>query len=280
MTQARHIIKDASIQRLSEGDIDYVADRRDIAILLLGPTGAGKSRFIETLSGNETLGISKDQLEGVTQNVYTYRLDLMELWRGPGTEIVRYEQAPSDQKIYILDTPGSSDSQISEMEIIEMVNGWMEAHNDTPGSVSVVTTMWDKLWNERTTFSAERRFAQLRDDVWKDLVDAGGPITRALTEGRDLAFLARHTERFCDAPFGTLLYHDLTQRIQSARQEKHSLLIELCELEIETNRDRNHKLKVLLEGRLQNTQRLLAKFEIQLLNFGKVLVGFDLKKSK
>lgn len=129
----------------------------------------------------------------------------------------------------------------------------------------------------------------------QDLVDAGGPITRFMNthesaldvinqgsnrRSRLVAFLARHTERFCDAPFGTLLYHDLTQRIQSARQEKHSLLIELCELEIETNRDRNHKLKVLLEGRLQNTQRLLAKFEIQLLNFGKVLVGFDLKKSK
>ncbi|KAF9042435.1 P-loop containing nucleoside triphosphate hydrolase protein, partial [Panaeolus papilionaceus] len=162
---------------------------------ILGPTGAGKSSFIEALAGEgQSLGISKDQLAGFTQEVTAYQVkNAMVQW---------YDDTYT---LYLIDAPGFSDSKISELEIITKVKQWMvdkgvwRVHGvlylspitDTraPGSkrrtikmiqllfhnfsfqhVNIVTTMWDRLSNPQAKKRAETNFAQLQDDIWKVLL--------------------------------------------------------------------------------------------------------------
>ncbi|KAF9042405.1 hypothetical protein BJ165DRAFT_1372510 [Panaeolus papilionaceus] len=164
-------------------------------MLILGPTGAGKSSFIEALAGEgQSLGISKDQLAGFTQDVTAYEVKNAKV-------ISNY----FPETIYIIDAPGFSDSKISELEIITKVKQWMRDQGvrvingvlylspitDTrvPGSkrrtikmiqsllfddaferVNIVTTMWDRVNNPQAEQRAEANFAQLRDEIWKVLL--------------------------------------------------------------------------------------------------------------
>ncbi|KAF9042341.1 hypothetical protein BJ165DRAFT_1612699 [Panaeolus papilionaceus] len=120
-------LKDLNVQPIAENAFWCDDERGDAVTLVMGPTGAGKSRFIEALAGNDTLRISKDQLDSVTQVITTYEMTDIEFWNGPGTSSRKL--TAEDGRVYILDTPGFSDSQISELEIIEMVKEWMIAHN-------------------------------------------------------------------------------------------------------------------------------------------------------
>ncbi|PPQ69098.1 hypothetical protein CVT24_000142 [Panaeolus cyanescens] len=160
-------------------------------VLLMGQTGVGKSNFIEKLVGDPSLGISKDQLEGVTQEVSAFKiLGLQRTW--------------SD--IYLIDVPGFADRKISEMRIVDMVRNWVDEHvspigmgsisyiiyidriTDTrvPGSkrklmamfkeilgprtarsVTIVTSMWDEVWTDAQLRRAEDRFNQLQGEHWK-----------------------------------------------------------------------------------------------------------------
>ncbi|KAF9050631.1 hypothetical protein BJ165DRAFT_1459144, partial [Panaeolus papilionaceus] len=155
----------------------------------MGPTGAGKSSFIEALAGeSQKLSISKDQLAGYTHTVNAYKVVNLTVYGNP---------------VYLLDTPGFSDSKISELEILEMVRKRMNddgfrylrgifyltpiSETRLPGSrrrtiemlkqflepnrdlrsVTFVTTMWDTLHNKRTQMRGESNFAQLRDQICK-----------------------------------------------------------------------------------------------------------------
>ncbi|KAF9042469.1 hypothetical protein BJ165DRAFT_1321924, partial [Panaeolus papilionaceus] len=158
---------------------------------ILGPTGAGKSSFIESLAGEgQSLGISKDQLAGFTQEVTAYKV------KNAIVEVNEFTY-----RLYLIDAPGFSDSKISELEIITKVKQWMNDQGvgyidgvlylspitDTraPGSkrrtikmiqllldddafdyVNIVTTMWDRLSNPHAKKRAETNFAQLQDDIW------------------------------------------------------------------------------------------------------------------
>ncbi|KAF9042448.1 P-loop containing nucleoside triphosphate hydrolase protein, partial [Panaeolus papilionaceus] len=158
---------------------------------ILGPTGAGKSSFIEALAGEgQSLGISKDQLAGFTQEVTAYQVK--------NAMVQGYKDT---RTLYLIDAPGFSDSKMSELEIITKVKQWMKDKGigrvdgvlylspitDTraPGSkrrtikmiqlllddhgfqhLNIVTTMWDRLSNPQAKKRAETNFAQLDDDIW------------------------------------------------------------------------------------------------------------------
>ncbi|KAF9041671.1 P-loop containing nucleoside triphosphate hydrolase protein [Panaeolus papilionaceus] len=164
--------------------------------LIMGPTGAGKSSFIEALAGEScNFSISKDQLSGYTQQVTDYKLVNVTTSNG--------------NPIHIIDTPGFADTNISEVEVIGMINEWMSGKNldlygvdhlffltpiteprlagskrrtiamiqeflgacDAPNSVTFVTTMWDTLHNQRAQDRAEHNFQQLcqKDGILKVL---------------------------------------------------------------------------------------------------------------
>ncbi|PPR08041.1 hypothetical protein CVT24_010840 [Panaeolus cyanescens] len=316
-------IKDATIR---QANFDPVDNNKDVITLIMGPTGAGKSRFIEALEGNDTLRISKDQLESYTQRIETYKLDNVLWWEGPGTSPT-LNGGRNNQGIYILDTPGSSDSQLSELEIVKMINEWLKSHNCTsidcilylcpitdirlprskrrtidmlksltrinernPGVVVVVTTMWDRLWNERSINAAEGRFNQLQDNVWKDLLDTGGLITKftnthesavdvintlraRVTRGRNphTAYNMEEAGIMKDAPFGRYLYQDLLDRLQNAQQHRQSLDAELVLPETQ----RSHELESDVRRRLQKIHCLISKLEIQVVGFGEPPAGFE-----
>src|SRR4051794_7220900 len=72
------------------------------------------SKFIEAYAANsQTLGISKDQLSGYTRSVSAYRL------------LNVYRQG---RPVYLVDTPGFSDTSVAEIEIVNMVRKWLKEH--------------------------------------------------------------------------------------------------------------------------------------------------------
>ncbi|PPQ71317.1 hypothetical protein CVT24_012043 [Panaeolus cyanescens] len=176
-----------------------------VVFLLLGPTGSGKSSFIEALA-NESLGISKDQLEGYTQELTVYRLHSLKQKEHP------------DNPILVIDTPGFADSRFPEsktlrlvLELIRIVSSQSKLYfaqilyfdritdprmagskgklldifkaitgNNTGKTISIVTTMWDHLWREDQVKNAERRLDDLRTIYYKDFVEDGARVVQFL----------------------------------------------------------------------------------------------------
>ncbi|PPQ76457.1 hypothetical protein CVT24_013351 [Panaeolus cyanescens] len=287
--------------------------RLDFRILLVGPTGSGKSSFIEALADDRKMGISKNQLEGFTQTVTAYELVNIKNPRGGGFSL--------------LDCPGFSDSNLSEMEIIEMVKKWMSESefgflwlhavlyfypitdtrlpgtrrktmemlkaliksssrgssangNQNEGAVTIVTTMWDQVWCERLEQRAEERYTQLKDGVWKEMVEKGAGITKfmntqesaldildeVLDNWRKTYGVAYDIKQMESAPLketghGLFLYQDLISRIAMARQRQTAV-----QLEEEASAD-EPALKVLFQEEHKQLARLLEKYEQQLTLF-------------
>ncbi|PPQ75803.1 hypothetical protein CVT24_002684 [Panaeolus cyanescens] len=81
----------------------------DKIILLLGPTGAGKSNFIEKLT-TEKLGISSSGLDRGTSEVQAYRVLGHPVYKN---------------KIVIVDTPGFQDRSMSEYGSLKAIKNWI-----------------------------------------------------------------------------------------------------------------------------------------------------------
>ncbi|KAF9049179.1 hypothetical protein BJ165DRAFT_1526542 [Panaeolus papilionaceus] len=265
---------------------------------IMGPTGAGKSSFIEALAGDsQTLSISKNQLAGYTQTVTAYHLKNVKRWGG---------------EIYVVDSPGFADSKISESEIMDMVRKWLRDNrltyihhilffipiNETRlagtkrrtiemikaflrptsdlSSVQFVTTMWDTLHNERMLERAESNFAQLRDEILKEFTTGEAKITR-FENTRNSALhvldsIGRHNDVFANGPVKFAnIYHDLLDRIANALQEKKNIEADLAQEDTQQNPD----LKSIMEQRLQENKETLRKFIKQFVDFGKPMEGYE-----
>ncbi|KAF9031912.1 hypothetical protein BJ165DRAFT_862002 [Panaeolus papilionaceus] len=160
--------------------------------ILMGPTGSGKSAFIEVLAPEQGLCISGDSLDGVTQTVVCYRVNNLQDGKLP---------------VIIMDTPGLLDPGISESRVISMISNELDtlrgsvemavvtlcyfhaidiarvagtkrdaveflrgfAQTFKANNVNVVTTMWNKLWNDKQTTDAEQRFNALQVEIYRSL---------------------------------------------------------------------------------------------------------------
>ncbi|KAF9037176.1 hypothetical protein BJ165DRAFT_1532564 [Panaeolus papilionaceus] len=270
-------------------------------ILILGPTGAGKSTFIEALDSNKSLKISSNQLEGFTQSISLYRLNNMRR-KDYGTSI------------YLVDVPGFADTKISEMKIVSMLKDWMKAveltnifhvlyftpvnnprlpgsHRqvlrifqaltgvDTGKSITVVTTMWDCVWNETGRKRAESNFVQLQDEIWKEYVDQGTEILKFHnTQGSALSIMDRAFSRCSglnfllvqkagpirETPFGTNLYNNLQQRIENLHMEIANMQSDF----LGAAERGDTQLTAMLTLRLSEAQKLLAMFKQEMHEFG------------
>ncbi|PPR07559.1 hypothetical protein CVT24_008755 [Panaeolus cyanescens] len=271
-------------------------------ILLMGPTGAGKSRFIESLAGDRSLGISKNQLEGFTQEVSAFEL-----------VNITYRGFP----ICVVDTPGFSDPKISGMEIVRKVEGWMKANGrDTinrilyltpitdkrvPGSkrrmlhmfkllagpqaaanMSLVTTMWNSIWEDSQMDTAESHLRQLRDDIWKEFTGQGFQISKFhCTQASALGILdtalhqntlnyfglenmLREGQDIRETPFGPSIYQELCARIEALRQQQGAIQQDLSQLATLANEE----LTVVLQEQLATVEADLKKFEKELEDYG------------
>ncbi|PPR04327.1 hypothetical protein CVT24_013400 [Panaeolus cyanescens] len=161
-------------------------------VLLIGPTGSGKSSFVECIADDKSLGIAKDQLEGVTQSLTVYKLT--------NVQQVLYPSNP----IFLIDTPGFADSRFPESKTLGLVLEWIkkqcvksESYPRMAGSkgklldllkeltgkesgenISIVTTMWDQLWKEEQINRANKRLEEMGSIYYKSFVQAGARILK------------------------------------------------------------------------------------------------------
>ncbi|PPR01887.1 hypothetical protein CVT24_001356 [Panaeolus cyanescens] len=187
--------------------VENASDMKNCAfIVFIGPTGTGKSNFIQTLAaetpgGSTVKDIAKKSLDSGTQKVAAYRMDhsFLHIW--------------TEKPIILVDTPGLSDRRKSEMYVLSEIQKWMKKNdvksvdrllymdrisdNRMPRSKAksldifkalcgreaanrtvVVTTMWDLMWNPRLQKHAAHRFDLLKSKHWKDFLDKGSQITK------------------------------------------------------------------------------------------------------
>ncbi|KAI6107658.1 P-loop containing nucleoside triphosphate hydrolase protein [Pisolithus croceorrhizus] len=155
----------------------------------MGPTGSGKTNFINRLTGAKEEK-KAHQLKSHTQDIREVKVDL-----------------PNGRRYMFVDTPGFDDTYRSDREILRTIAEWLEkkyrgkvklsgiiythriTDNRMSGSVCknldlfarlcgdkaargvrLVTTMWDKMKDKAM---AESRESQLVQNFWKPLIDAG-----------------------------------------------------------------------------------------------------------
>ncbi|KAF9050476.1 hypothetical protein BJ165DRAFT_1003679 [Panaeolus papilionaceus] len=270
---------------------------------IMGPTGAGKSTFIELLGSKDELQISSDQLDGFTQTVSTYEV-----------KNARYK----GRKIFLVDSPGFADRKISEMEIVSLLQNWIKTnggsyfscilyltpitHTRLPGSqrqvlktfealtgvnavrhITVVTTMWDCIWSDNARRRADATFEQLRSDIWKNFIDQGAHIVKfdntadsALSILGDCLrngtmdyvhferMLADYVDTMRDTPFAVNVYNDLQNRVQNLHLQRASIQSDLQHARAQAD----EMLISVLVLKLEETEQDLAKFQQQLDSFG------------
>ncbi|KAF8132016.1 P-loop containing nucleoside triphosphate hydrolase protein [Boletus edulis] len=165
----------------------------DFIIVIMGPTGSGKSNFINNLTGN-TEGRKASHLKSDTKDVTPYLIS----YRG--------------HKVVLVDTPGFDDTYRSDSDILRVIADWLiqkypdgtslkiagiiYVHRITDNRMSgsayknlqmfgrlcgtvplprtrLITTMWDKAKDQNATV---RRETQLRDDFWRQLIEGGASM--------------------------------------------------------------------------------------------------------
>ncbi|KAF9049140.1 hypothetical protein BJ165DRAFT_1581052 [Panaeolus papilionaceus] len=309
--QTLHINGDISVEPVT-GCIPN--DPYPTLYLIMGPTGAGKSSFIEALAGeSQQLSISKNQLAGYTQTVNAYRL----------MNVVSTIMSTT-HPVYLIDTPGFSDSKISTIEIMDMVKKWLK-ENDleyvdgilflTPitdtrlpgsrrktiamlqqllapthnlGSVIFVTTMWDALHNEHTRKRAESNFEQLRDGICKEFFEEQRFKERRF-EGQSVSIT-----RFMNTKSSALEAMDpvwdivgsFSQSEMSASPNLYRDLHEriegglqakqMIELELaQPEAQTNSELRTIFEKNQRENDETLTKFIAQLANFRSIPKGLE-----
>ncbi|KAF9034805.1 hypothetical protein BJ165DRAFT_1615670 [Panaeolus papilionaceus] len=266
--------------------------------LLLGPTGAGKSTFIEALDSHRSLKISSNQLEGFTKSISTYRLLNVKRSRTP---------------IYLVDVPGFADTKVSVMSIVSMLKEWVTrtelgdfsrilyltpihiprlpgSHRrvlqtfhaltgiKTARSITVVSTMWDNIWGDSATRRAESNFSQLRDAIWKEHVDSGSRVVKfdntkesslSILDGTfETTAIPRYSfdpthPNFEQSVFAESISEDLHTRIQDLKVQLACLRSGLQDAGERSDAELND----VLIPQLQETQKLLSKFEQELHEF-------------
>ncbi|PPQ75516.1 hypothetical protein CVT24_013190 [Panaeolus cyanescens] len=247
--------------------------------------------FIESLAGKKPLGISKNQLDGVTKEIAAYRVQSVSVYKA---------KAP----IYLVDTPGFADRKISEMKIIKMIEKWMKDQiTDTrvAGSkkrvlemfkvltgkrseraVLIVTTMWDELWTAAQIARGEARFKQLRDEHWKDFITEGSQIAKfennlhSALRIIDQSIARSSYDRFGfenmiikrqnirETQFGRHIYNNLRDRVTGLRRQQEALDEDLNH----EKQQANQEVADLLEVQLVEVKTDLKVFEQELLEFG------------
>ncbi|KAF9043429.1 hypothetical protein BJ165DRAFT_1595380 [Panaeolus papilionaceus] len=266
-------------------------------VLIMGPTGAGKSSFIEALGLKGSSKISSNGLDGCTQGVSTYKLN----------NVTR----PNGNPIYLVDSPGFADTKISEMAIVSMLHKWLEDNRifnrllyltpitstrlpgtqrqvlktfhaltgvKTAQNVTIVTTMWDNIWGENATKRAEDNYQQLQNDIWKDFIEEGAQMSQFYnTQESALSILDQafqkligvnfsiedHQRNLKGTPFEGNLITDLQDRIQNLESHIPTLHDELAHAEAQGD----GLLLLTLHPRIKEAKEDLSRFQKELDDF-------------
>ncbi|KAF9040962.1 hypothetical protein BJ165DRAFT_333287 [Panaeolus papilionaceus] len=120
--------------------------------ILMGPTGSGKSSFIESFAPDQQLNISKDSLESVTQEVNCY-------------QVVNTSAQYSDSSFVLMDTPGFLDPRLSEGRITRMVTESLEAFRQYSSTFYVYIFYFQPITDIRMSGSKQDAVKILREYV-------------------------------------------------------------------------------------------------------------------
>ncbi|KAI5981048.1 P-loop containing nucleoside triphosphate hydrolase protein [Pisolithus orientalis] len=160
----------------------------------MGPTGAGKSSFIDKATESTGKGVGHD-LRSCTSEIKVTRC------------------AVERSNVVLVDTPGFDDTTKSDLEILEMISNWLNQEYQTGTMLSailyfhrisdnrmagtplknlrvfqklcgknampkvvLVTTMWDEVDDE----VGEQRLAELQDSYWKAMMSRGSTTRKYL----------------------------------------------------------------------------------------------------
>jgi len=166
----------------------------DIIIAVMGPTGAGKSTFINKASGIEETEVGHG-LESCTHQI----------------QVVRCFDREQNRQIVFVDTPGFDDTNISDFDILQVIADWLKltyekdirlsgllffhriSDNRMAGSplkhlktfqnlcgvealknVVLVTTMWDQVDED----VGNNRENELTTKYWKMMIELGCHTSR------------------------------------------------------------------------------------------------------
>ncbi|KAI6038343.1 P-loop containing nucleoside triphosphate hydrolase protein [Pisolithus marmoratus] len=189
----RQVQVEFQLQREIEG-MDR-AGIRDVIIALVGPTGTGKSSFIDTVTGGTG--------EGVGHNLT------------PCTSEIKVTRCAIDGfNVVLVDTPSFNDTNKSELKVLGMISDWVDntyeprrilaailyfhciSENLMPAAspmknlrlfqilcgknamsrVDLVTTMWDEVKDD----VGEERLKELEETHWKPMISRGSTMFKHL----------------------------------------------------------------------------------------------------
>lgn len=167
----------------------------DLVVVFMGPTGAGKSNMIDTLTSQPGRR-SGSALASCTKQIQAVRV---------------YEHPKYANRLVLVDTPGFDDTEKSDMEILQMISDWLKKtykksiklagivylHKITDNrmagaphrnlrmfaqlcgdqgvkNVILVTTMWDtiKIW------TGAQWEHDLRRNYWSHMIEKGALVAR------------------------------------------------------------------------------------------------------
>ncbi|CAA7261004.1 unnamed protein product [Cyclocybe aegerita] len=198
-TQKKGFVLDTGVNILSKArvkqvKVDELAED-NLIIAVMGPTGSGKSSFINTTTGYRQ-GVGHT-LESCTSDINVVKFSCQPIF-------------PND--IYFVDTPGFDDTNKSDTEIFKLISNWLnktyESHIKLSGllyfhrisdnrmagtplknlrmfeklvgskfhNIILTTTMWDEVDEE----TGQMREEELRDVYWKTMIDRGSRTARFL----------------------------------------------------------------------------------------------------
>ncbi|KAH6879631.1 P-loop containing nucleoside triphosphate hydrolase protein [Coprinopsis sp. MPI-PUGE-AT-0042] len=193
----------------------------DLIILVMGPTGVGKSTFIKEYTQNDNVTVGH-HLQSCTRDVTWYEAAI--------PKNVPPNPTLQNRRLILVDTPGFDDTFSDDSDILRRISAWLaKAYNDDRlisgvvymndisqkrmfGStrmnlkmftklcgddafekVVLATSQWDNLPSNLGI--GEQRERELSKDLWKPLLDNGAKIMRIQNKPADLDAIVAHLIR-------------------------------------------------------------------------------------
>ncbi|KAJ3556000.1 hypothetical protein NP233_g12077 [Leucocoprinus birnbaumii] len=214
----------------------------------MGPTGAGKSYFIDLLTGQPGRR-ARNTSRSVTQKVEAIRIEC------PGD--------PEGRSIVLVDTPGFDDTTRSDIQVLELISDWLVVTYENQVKLSgliylhcitdnrmaghpyknlrmfgelcggaamsqvlLVTTMWERLVEGREV--GEARVIELKDKFWKPFIQRGSEVDALRKATSQDAWRVQEVVdcgvTLKETYAGQALYTDYQRKLAQQKQQMKSLL--------------------------------------------------------
>jgi len=255
----------AAKRKLLKSKDDFMSDRpeeTDIVIPVMGPTGVGKSTFINAVLGTTkmTVGHSLNSCTPVLQHVFIFNI--------PGRPHLK------GHRVVMVDTPGFDDTYTEDAEILRRIAVWLASSYDADMKLGGVVYLHDisqtrMLGATRTNLAVFHKLCGERADAsiilgttkWKDVsLEMGARREKQLIETYWQDHIARGSRvyRFEDSQSSAWnIIHAILDNFEgrtALRIQKELVDLQRCIPETDAGKTLRYTLEQLLE-----MQKKLAK---------------------